>query len=77
MVTACCHFLYPIVLNPWRESPGLTETDLADNHSFALPILDCILGHLWALCTSLYTILYWVLYMHIPVDQREAVMTRS
>lgn len=39
MTQACCHFLYPIVLNPWREY-SLRDHDCRANASAALPILD-------------------------------------
>ena len=43
MTQACCHFLYPIVLNPWCKSLlGTTRSMLIS--SAALPILDGFLG---------------------------------
>lgn len=39
MTQACCHFLYPIVLNPWCECCTLSIMSRADV-SAALPILD-------------------------------------
>lgn len=40
MTQACCHFLYPIVLNPWCMSPFHFRRAHADLFSAALPILD-------------------------------------
>lgn len=40
MTQACCHFLYPIVLNPWCTSLFRAPDTFADLYSAALPILD-------------------------------------
>lgn len=41
MVTACCHFLYPIVLNPWCESClAICSQTQADHDSAPLPVLN-------------------------------------
>jgi hypothetical protein len=40
MIQACCHFLYPIVLNPWCTSSLHLRGTCADLESAALPILD-------------------------------------
>ena len=42
MASACCHFLYPIVLNPWREyriHRRVARALLTNDHSAAVPVL--------------------------------------
>jgi len=40
MIQACCHFLYPIVLNPWCTSSLYIRGTYADLDSAALPVLE-------------------------------------
>jgi hypothetical protein len=61
MTQACCHFLYPIVLNPWCTYSLIIRNTCADLDSAALPILDTSyhlqtqLGNLYyASCTYLH-----------------------
>lgn len=50
MTQACCHFLYPIVLNPWCRSPLILLLAIADSTSAALPILELRIIY-YASCT--------------------------
>jgi len=60
MTQACCHFLYPIVLNPWCMSISFIRDDgHADIVSAALPVLDL---H-YTVCDL---ILYAFVYHHRP-----------